>query len=599
MQIPNIILENKYFIGDTVLLEPVARQLQNIIGSNVVISSKYPELLENHPDIYGIHLEDRYPDGYRTIDLSQSICSYVVENGKYKLNPDKIQNMYKEAGIYNADHLPPKLYLSESELEISGRLLRCFPPYKNIGIALESRNTVKSFPYIKTLVQELAKRDSNIFLFSKELKEKYRWVLNTPNVHLIFGLSLREVMQWISIMDVMIGPDTGLMHMAGALSIPLIVTLVPFWKGLYDVYDNCNVITSKNNNQNALKSISSSSIIKINDTLLPNKDERLLNIRNTFRVESRKHKLALFRLDGFGGSITLGDHAKKIYDQFGIKSSVIIRNNKEIFDNNPYVDEVILVGHVNWHDCLHQMAQEYGIIGEIRFAPCKWHQLQFKLFEQDFSSLDAIFERFPINYKEFEIHGIHHIQVTDKIMGLPYDTIDSNVYSYKEPNITLPKDYIIVNNGVDALYKGIKQTKSWIWWNELTANMDLPFVQVGTEFDGAIKGSLDLRGKLSIPELFWVLQNSKCVVACEGGIMHASYASNAKNVIILRGPTTGKLFEYPDHQFVDSYICDRCWSITPDWYIKCPKDINSVCMESITWQRVAFNIERVLNENMV
>ncbi len=81
--------------------------------------------------------------------------------------------------------------------------------------------------------------------------------------------------------------------------------------------------------------------------------------------------------------------------------------------------------------------------------------------------------------------------------------------------------------------------------------------------------------------------------------MHLAYAVKAKNVFVLRGPTRGKLFEYPGHKFIDSYICNNCWSTAPDWYTRCHKGIDAVCMKSISPERVAFNIEGVLNEVMV
>jgi len=597
--IPKIILENKYYIGDTVLLEPIARTLKSYLNSEILISSKYPEILDNNPEILGIDLNTPYPQGSVVIDMSKSIRSYEINNGKVVVNTNKISGMYSEAGLNNIEHIKPKIYLTEKEFEINDKLLSCFPPYKNIGIALESRNAAKTFPYIKDVINRLSRNYANIFLYAQELKEDLRWVLKTPNTHLIIGQNLRAAIQWISLMDIMIGPDTGLMHIAGALSIPLVVIISPEWKDLYSIYDSVKTISPNNAGRFALKTVSPKKIIKEVELIEPNKDERILKIRNNFRIESRKNKIALFRLDGLGGSITLSDHAKKLYDKYGFKSSVIIRNNKEIFEDNPYIDEVILVGHVNWDECLHQMAQEFGIIGEIRFALCKWHQFKFRLFEQNFSELDGIFDAFPLDYNQLEVHGLHHIQLTDKYIDLPYDTIDSAVYSFTKPSIQLPEDYIIINNGVDALYKGRRQTKSWNGWDDLSNNTDLPYVQVGTEYDMKISKSMDLRGKLSISELFWVLKNAKVVISGEGGITHASYACDSKNVMVVRGPTTGKLFEYPNHQMIDSYVCSNCWSTTADWFMKCPKNINNICMDSIGWKRVAYHLERVLNEDMV
>jgi ADP-heptose:LPS heptosyltransferase len=346
-----------------------------------------------------------------------------------------------------------------------------------------------------------------------------------------------------------------------------------------------------------LKSISVRKVLKKTTKILSNKElNRHDPKRQTLFTTNvdRKTKIAIFRLDGFGGTITVGDQAKKIYDKYGIKSSVVVRGNKEIFANNPYIDDVITVGNVNWNDCFEQMAQEFGIIAEIRFALCKVHQFKFKLFDQDYTAREDLFSKFPHDYRNLEIHNLHHIQITDMEMGLPYDTIESQIFCFNKPEIELPENYIIVNNGIDTLYRGANQTKTWTKWNDLVENLDYPIIQVGTEYDGKINGVIDLRGQLSLPELFWVLKNTNGVICCEGGIMHASYACGSKNVFVLRGPTRGRLFEYPGHHFIDSYICDNCWSTTDDWYINCPRKCNTVCMKSITPERVAYNLEKIL-----
>jgi ADP-heptose:LPS heptosyltransferase len=158
----------------------------------------------------------------------------------------------------------------------------------------------------------------------------------------------------------------------------------------------------------------------------------------------------------------------------------------------------------------------------------------------------------------------------------------------------LPTEYVLVNNGVDIQHKDMRQTKTWDGWDTLVANLDLPAVQVGTMHDPRIYGALDLRGKTSLLELFDLLQRSKVIVTTEGGIMHLSYALKCPNVYILRGPTRGKLFEYPGHRFIDSYICEICWSKTDDWYARCPDNVDASCMKSISPERVAMNLEEVL-----
>ena len=83
------------------------------------------------------------------------------------------------------------------------------------------------------------------------------------------------------------------------------------------------------------------------------------------------------------------------------------------------------------------------------------------------------------------------------------------------------------------------------------------------------------------------------MLCTEGGMMHVAYALGCENVFVMRGPTRGKLFEYPGQRFIDSYICDICWSSTGDWYINCPEKVDAACMKSISPERVAANIQEV------
>jgi ADP-heptose:LPS heptosyltransferase len=311
--------------------------------------------------------------------------------------------------------------------------------------------------------------------------------------------------------------------------------------------------------------------------------------------------IALFRLDGFGGSITLTDQATKIFNRTGIKPTLVIRNNKDIFLGHPHIKQVIEVGYVNWGESLREVLKGFDTVAEIRFGLGKWHQSGKKIFDQDFGQLQGIFDQFPKNYNQFEIHNLHHIQLTDKTLGLPFEDIQSKIYHFEDiKNFNLPNEYILMSNGVDVQHQGMKQTKTWDYWNDLVQLIDLPVIQIGTQYDRLINSkTIDLRNKTNMGELAQIVKSAKGVICTEGGIMHLAYAVESPNVFVLRGPTRGKLFEYPKHHFIDSYICDNCWSTTDDWFVKCPKECDAVCMKSITPERVAYNLERVLHENMV
>ena len=615
-----IALYNPYFIGDTVLLEPIATQLKQLMDDDIYIISNYSELLEGHPTIKGAGAVDKNDPNLIIVNFARSLRSLEdvkkersgikklilkaiptlkdnpLFSDKYmKIVPNKIKNMYFTAGLDPDRTQQPRLYLRPEEEESSRQLSKLFHKAR-IGVMLTSRHKNKNYPYTKLLINQLVNYGHDVFVICEKLEPEYSYIKKLK-VYLLEGLSFRELMTWLSILDVMVGPDTGPMHIAGALNVPLVVMTRHDWRDLYDIYPKSEVICNVPGVSPDLRTIPVSRVLESVKKQLGNKKWDIAPY-----IKTTKSDIVLFRLDGLGGSITLTDHATKIYNKTGIKSTLVVRSNKDIFLDHPHIKKVIEVGYVNWGESLNEILKEFNTVAEIRFGLGKWHQLGKKIFDQDFKQLQGIFDEFPRNYNKLEIHGLHHVQLTDKTLGLPFDSIESKLYHFADTRqFELPKDYILLNNGVDMQHQGMKQTKTWDYWNELVSLLDLPTVQIGTQYDQRINSkTIDLRNKTSMGQLSELVKNAKAMICTEGGLMHLSYAVDSPNVFVLRGPTRGKLFEYPGHHFIDSYICNNCWSTTDDWYINCPRNCDAVCMQSITPERVAYNIGALLrNENMV
>ena len=579
---PNIALLNRYYLGDSVLLEPIACMIAESLGTEVSIASNYSELFLGHPSVRGIALDRDVPRDMRFIDMSDAIKSLeTLPNGKQLVIEGKLRRMYDAAGLSVASFLPPRLYLTDTEIAQANELGSILPENR-IGIALESRHSFKNISYIEFLAKKLVRDGYSVFLFGKDLNNDYDSLKKTPTIK-VFDRPIRDAMVYLSLMDSFVGPDTGLVHIAGALQVPFVVVTRDIWRDLYESYDVGEILSTKHFGKKSMSTMS----------VTPRRVMRSVKSRDVKPVKVRKKersRIALFRLDGLGGTVTLTDQAKKIYEQTGEKSTVIVRGYGDLFKDNPHVADVVEVGHVKWGECMSDMLKSYETIGEVRFAPAKWHQQGKKFFEQDFTQEQGIFDAFPRNYNDLEIHGLHHVQLTDKYLGLPYDTIDMGLYADQHFRGDLPAEFIAIANGVDVQHQGMNQTKTWDQWNSLKDHLNLPMVQVGTAHDRYIPGVIDLRGQTSLLELCYVLKKATALVCTEGGMMHLAYALGCSNVFVLRGPTRGKLFEYPGHRFVDSYVCDICWSTTDDWYANCPKGIDAVCMKTISAERVAMSV---------
>jgi hypothetical protein len=563
MRLPDICLDNEYYLGDTTLLEAIAAYLAQD-HETVYVSSDYPEIFENHPTVVGINRADELPEDTRIIDMSPAIQGIVDDC----VVSNKLEMMCRAAGLEKRHINSPKLYLDDSELALADKVKQQFPG-KRLGIAVETGIPIKNWPRMEQFV-----------------KCKYAVV---P----FYDQPLREKMAHIYAMDMMIGADTGLMHMAGALNVPIIVIGFDWFRELYELYDNCDYIGAALYRD---KRLSGLSMKACSPRLLNRRMRRMASKpRGTLAAPAIRRKLvrseiAIFRLDGLGGTLTVADQAKKVHEATGVKPDLIVRGYADLFKNNPHVNDVVEVGHVVWGECLDEMLGKYDTIAEIRFAPAKWHQNGKHWFEQDFEAVQELFDDFPMGYNQLEIHGKHQVQLTDWYLGLPDDTIDMELFGVK-PFGGLPDRYLVINNGVDVIHKGMRQTKVWNRWGELVKIMPIPTVQTGTLNDPLIPGVIDIRGKYKLNQLPYIVEKAAVGAFTEGGLMHLSYATGNPNIFILRGPTRGRLFEYPGQHMIDSYICYNCWYSTADWFERCPEGIDAVCMKSITPERVAMRLD--------
>ena len=587
-------------IGDCVLIEPIARQLGEAVGTDVAVVCSYPELFVGHPTVQSV--SSSIPAGMRIIDMTDAIRSLEKQpSGKSIVIPGKVRRMYEEAGLFSRDIVSPQLYLTEQELEHASVLDEAFS-CKRMGLALDSKHSFKNLPYTKYLIKQLVRRGWQVFVFGQAENGEYDYLDKLP-VTKMLDEPIRKVMMYIALMDVCVGPDTGLLHIAGALDVPFVVATREVWRDLYECYNVGEILATRQFGKHSMSTWATTPrrMLKAIDRQYTDTDEAVEVTEASVETppQSGRSEIAIFRLDGMGGTITVTDQAKKIFEATGVKPDLIVRGFATLFAGIPYINNVVEVGGVVWGDCLAQMLEAYDTIAEIRFGPAKWHQKSKQWFEQDFTAMQGIFDAFPIDYKELEIHEMHHVQLTSMCLGLPYDTIDMEVRNIERYDGALPEQFVAVANGVDGQYKGMKQTKSWEGWDELPPLLDMPVVQVGMVHDNRINGAIDLRGKTSLPQLCDVLQRADGVVCTEGGIMHLTYALGCENAFILRGPTRGKLFEYPGQRWIDSHVCDICWGDTGDWYANCARGVGAVCMKTITPERVAMNVQEVRVEDMV
>ena len=553
----------------------------------------------------------------------------------------------------NKAHLPgkdiiydgraPRLYFSEEEKRYINLICRSIPK-KKIAIQIKGGHWWKKYVYLEKLIKLLKNMDDTQIFLTNDEDIPFKHQGTIPLVR----LGYRDLMLWLGAMDLVIGLDSSITHIAGAIGtqtygifgptdpeeilgmygahvhwndFPALVRC-PFkhcwlrpckdvvclralspYKVLSDIkkllsegYENPRLRVSTEKNIHLPLPKQEYSGVSYSTQATQSKE-----LHDTKKTEHPQ--IALMRLDGLGGTLTLSDQAKKVKEATGAEITLIIRHYPELFDENPYVDHIITVGKINWDDCLQTHKPHFTALADIRMAIGKWYDAT-NIFYQDFTSWERYYEQFPLNQQDLAIYGLHHIQLTDKILGLPFDTIDSKIYfDLSLPEWFSEKDYICICPGIDTIHEGIWQTKKWHYWNELVKKIDMPVVQLGTKYDERIDGTIDLRGKTTIQQVASILSHASVVVAIEGGLMHLAYAVGQKNVVVLFGPTAGPLFLYPSHIHIDAFPCRGCFATIENWPFECKEGIDAVCMKSITQKRVVYACNRLLgrqsNETVV
>jgi len=293
-EFPALGVLNQFLLGDTVLMESILRELA--INQRAYAVSNYPQLFEGHPTIRGVRSLSELPRNTKLIDLTASI-SGIREDGSDKVvAADKFGNMCREAGFQNRlDH--PKLYLTAKELGIVQELKHFFPDKPNIGVALGSAHAGKNWLYMLTAIRKLVRRGYNVFIFSDRLNGG-DWKL-PKGTYSVIGRSIREMMQYISMMDIMLGVDTGPMHVAGALGIPLVVISFKIFAHLYEMYDNTIVLESNNFTiSSGIKGVSIKKVLAAVGELSGSKRKAPVIERLDSTVAAKSH--AFIRMRGLG-----------------------------------------------------------------------------------------------------------------------------------------------------------------------------------------------------------------------------------------------------------------------------------------------------------
>lgn len=560
----NLILRPPPRLGDTVLLEPV---LRSFLSKNIPAYADSPYTCifdgQNWPtkdsslsDVT-VDLTGPWPDGNRVKQYIE-----VLEGGG--IDVDLITQLPR------IDNICPQMLMGD---------------LPKLGIVHGAHDSYKIWPYFKLLAKYLSRR------FDVHSFDRYKGLTySTSHV----ALSMQDLMTYLKAMPLVISNDSGPAHLAAALGTPvLLLSGLNECEKIYEPYgETVQVLESP---EKSLSCLSVRTVLKNALALMavPHVDLPQRGNHPKRIVPAKRRGYALMRMDGLGGTVTLLDQAKKVWESTGDRVTLITRGFEPLLTNHPAVKEVRNIGAVDWFEALRLLQGTYDGLADVRLAVAKWYGKGGRRFKAS-DELDAYYYRFPRKTAELERYGLHQVQLADKTLGLDASAIETFCYADDgRVKNWFDRPYILLGTGADPWHVGAKHTKEWYGWHELAKLLPFEPVQVGTRYDPPIDGVTDLRGKTSLLELAGLVRRAKLIVCVEGGIMHLAYSCKHPKTIVLRGPTRGKLFEYPGQVQVDSYPCAACWSMTDDWLWTCAERIDGLCMKSITVDRVAYHVERL------
>lgn len=302
LELPALGVLNSFLIGDTVLCEPIARELGASVDKTAYVISNFPEIYHGHPIVSGVRGYEEMPEGSRVIDLTDSISGIKTDkDGELYVEEHKFLNMCKQAGFQRSLDRP-KLYLTPLEWSDAQEMRKFFPDRPNVGVVLGSAHVAKNWIYVKPAIKKLVKAGYNVFVIGAAIDETDE--LKIPNgAYRIVGRSLREAMIYIAMMDVMVGPDTGPMHIAGALNIPLVVICFSMFADLYEMYDKAIILDSNNFTlEKGIRGVSIKSVISsVNELVGVDKKAPVIEVMDEPVMQPKSH--AFVRMRGLGDVI--------------------------------------------------------------------------------------------------------------------------------------------------------------------------------------------------------------------------------------------------------------------------------------------------------
>lgn len=215
----------------------------------MILPAQYLDIYKHNPDISELIPLEQYRECSKSVyDLTAVDARAEVAALKQHLNPPSRKHTYLQAlGVSTSEILQPVIYLTEEEKQwAKAKLFQNIPGKKTVGVVLFAAESYRCWPLehyselFKIAEKELLDT-TFVLLDGQRIRQNFG-----SNVLDMSGFQLREFFSLINAVDVILAPDTSVIHIAGAFHKPCIALFGPIdWKTRCSGYLNSTILCSQ------------------------------------------------------------------------------------------------------------------------------------------------------------------------------------------------------------------------------------------------------------------------------------------------------------------------------------------------------------------
>ncbi len=302
------------------------------------------------------------------------------------------------------------------------------------------------------------------------------------------------------------------------------------------------------------------------------------------RIHPDHRRIGVLKLGGLGDMLQTTAVVRALHEKYESSITVFTNSHPEIFQAMPEVERVVGVGNQLQDTLVRSIADEFEFFADVRYVSRLYGAPPTEFFQKN----RYFYDNWAHSCERLEELDMHTTSIMLASLGL--NGSERPIFTPRTKGVKIEGDYLVVATGSGSLGR----LKAWPHWAPL-ANLcrtaGIPLAQIGGGNDTRVQGSESLLG-LSLAETANILENSIGLVAVEGGMAHLAAAVGLPSVVLF-GPTSPKLFGYPDNTNLSGSKCRPCFWTTPGWGLQQCSRGEATCINHVSASHVMKAIENL------